>query len=305
MSRVYTVTLNPSLDYIVSVKDFRLGLTNRTSSEKWMPGGKGINVSVVLHNLGVSNTALGFKAGFTGEEIERRLGELGVCTDFIPVEQGFNRINVKVISVDGTEINGAGPVIRTEHIDQLMKKLDVLQTEDVLFLSGSIPPSLSKDIYSDIMKKLKHQGVRIVVDAAGELLCNVLEHRPFLVKPNRQELGELFGTELTNRASAIPYGRKMQEMGAANVLISLGADGAVLLTEDGEVMQSQAPCGKVVNSVGAGDSMLAGFMAEWLDRHDYRQAFYRGIAAGSASAFSDGLCKREAVEALVRGVADL
>lgn len=297
---IVTVTLNPSLDYIVSVENFRLGMTNRTSAERIMPGGKGINVSMVLRNLGIPSTAIGFKAGFTGEEIERQLDTLGIKTDLIPVESGMNRINVKLTSVDGAEINGAGPMIRAEHMEALMRKLGALQSGDVLFLSGSVPPSLSPDAYTDIMRYLEGKGVLIAVDAAGDLLLHGLPHHPFLIKPNGQELSEIFGVQLTGRETAIPYGRKLQEMGARNVLISLGAEGAVLLTEDGQILSQTAPAGRVVNSVGAGDSMLAGFMAGWLESQDYTRAFRKGIAAGSASAFSEGFCTREAVEMLER-----
>ncbi|MBR1855130.1 MAG: 1-phosphofructokinase [Lachnospiraceae bacterium] len=304
MSRLYTVTLNPSLDYLVTVEQFRLGMTNRTTSEKLVPGGKGINVSIVLRNLGFDSTAFGFKAGFVGEEIERRLDQMGIRTAFIPVERGVNRINIKLTSVDGTEINGAGPVIGEQEIVQLFQKLDLLGEGDVLFLSGSVPSSLSTDFYMDIMGYLENRGVWFVVDASGQLLYNVLAYRPFLIKPNRQELGELFGLKTAEvewkQQDVIPYGKKLQEMGARNVLISLGGDGAVLLTEEGQALTQNAPKGCVVNSVGAGDSMVAGFMAGWLEKEDYTYAFRKGIAAGSASAFSEEFCTREQVEALER-----
>ena len=298
---IYTVTLNPSLDYIVTVDYFKLGFTNRTVTEQIVPGGKGINVSIVLKRLGYASVAWGFQAGFVGEEIARRLLEDGIDTDFVPVEQEVNRINVKLASVEGTEINGMGPKIGEKHLSAFRHKLDVLKDGDLLVLSGSVPPSVPQDIYLDIMQCLENREVKVVVDAAGKLLWNVLEYRPFLVKPNRQELSGLFGVdvaELAGRDAVIPYGRKLQEMGAANVLVSLGGEGAVLLAEDGAVRALAAPKGKAVNTVGAGDSMVAGFLAGWMEKQDYAYAFRKAVAAGSASAFSEGFCTREAVEDL-------
>ena len=208
---ICTVTFNPSLDYIVSVDDFKLGLTNRTSSELMLPGGKGINVSTVLMNLGIGNTALGFTAGFTGDEIIRRLKEMGVRSDFIQIEDGISRINVKLKSIDGTEINGAGPVIQEDKVEELMKKLEMLGEGDVLFLAGSIPSSMPDDMYEQIMARLDGRGVMIVVDATRDLLVNVLKYHPFLIKPNNHELGEIFGVELKTREDVIPYGKKLQE----------------------------------------------------------------------------------------------
>jgi len=295
---IYTVTLNPSLDYIVSVDDFKLGLTNRTSSELILPGGKGLNVSMVLGNLGIDNRALGFAAGFTGDEIIRRVEEMGVKCGFIRLKEGFSRINLKLKSIDGTEINGGGPEIGSRPVEELMEKLDVLGEGDVLVLAGSIPNSMPEDIYKRIMERLAGRKVMIVVDAEGELLVSVLEHQPFLVKPNHHELGGIFGVELRRREEAVPYARKMREMGAVNVLVSMAGEGAVLAAGDGKVYESPAPEGTLVNSVGAGDSMTAGFLAGWMERKDYRHAFYMGIAAGSASAFSERLADREEVEAL-------
>lgn len=299
---IYTVTFNPSLDYIVSVDDFKLGLTNRTSSELMLPGGKGINVSTVLGNLGIENTALGFTAGFTGKEIVRRVEEMGVKSDFISIENGISRINLKLKSIDGTEINGSGPRISQEAAEELMKKLDVLGEGDVLILAGSIPGSMPDDTYRRIMERLDKKGVMFVVDATKDLLVNVLEYHPFLVKPNNHELGEIFHVELKDRKSVIPYAKKMQEMGARNVLVSMAGEGAVLAAADGSVYEAPAPKGKLVNGVGAGDSMVAGFVAGWMERKDYRHAFYMGISAGSASAFSEFLATREEIEAVYRQV---
>ena len=295
---IYTVTFNPSLDYIVSVEDFKTGKTNRTSSELMLPGGKGVNVSIVLQNLGIANTALGFTAGFVGEEIERRLREQGIRTDFIPVESGNSRINVKLKSIEGTEINGAGPGIGEDKVELLMRRLETLGEGDVLFLAGSIPESMPDDIYRSIMRRLDGRGVLTVVDATRDLLMNVLDYHPFLIKPNNHELGEIFGVELNTRDEVVPYGQKLREQGARNVLISMAGEGAVLVAEDGSVWKEPAPEGRLVNGVGAGDSMVAGFMAGWMDRQHYGHAFYMGIAAGSASAFSENLCTKEEVETI-------
>ena len=292
---IYTVTFNPSLDYIVSVDDFKLGLTNRTSSELILPGGKGTNVSTVLKNLGLESTALGFVAGFTGNEIVKRLNDIGIKSDFISIENGISRINLKLKSIDGTEINGAGPDISEEKVNELMDKLNQLKEGDVLVLAGSIPSSMSDNIYRDIMADLKDRGVMIVVDATKDLLLNVLEYHPFLIKPNNHELGEIFDVKLTTREEVIPYGRKLQEKGARNVLVSMAGEGAVLIAEDGQVFDAPAPKGKLINGVGAGDSMVAGFVAGWIEKQDYEYAFHMGVASGSASAFSENLATKEEI----------
>ncbi len=299
---VYTVTFNPSLDYIVSVEDFQLGKTNRTAKEQMLPGGKGINVSTVLKNLGIPNTALGFSAGFTGEEIKRRVEEMGLASDFIDLPNGYSRINVKMKDFDGTEINGQGPDISPEETERLLRKLDSLKEEDVLVLAGSIPRTMPDSIYSDILKRLEGKGILAVVDATGELLLHVLEYRPFLIKPNNHELGEIFQVKLETREDVVPYARKMQEKGARNVLVSMAGQGAVLLDEKGQVHMLPAPKGKLVNAVGAGDSMVAGFLAGWLTKKDYEYAFRMGISAGSASAFSENLATKEEVEEVFRQV---
>lgn len=299
---IYTVTFNPSLDYIVSVENFQLGITNRTSSELMLPGGKGINVSTVLMNLGIENKALGFVAGFVGDEIIRRLEEMGVQNGFIRIEEGVSRINLKLKSIDGTEINGQGPVISPEHVEELMKQLDRLGEGDVLFLSGSIPSSMPDDAYQKIMERLDGRGVQIVVDATKDLLLNVLEYHPFLIKPNNHELGELFGVELKTREKVIPYAKKLQEKGAVNVLVSMAGEGAVLIDANEDVYMAPAPKGTLVNGVGAGDSMVAGFMAGWLEKQDYEHAFCMGVSAGSASAFSEHLATKAEIEAVYQQV---
>ena len=299
---IYTVTFNPSLDYIVSVEDFKLGLTNRTNSELLLPGGKGINVSTVLMNLGIESTALGFVAGFTGDEIVRRLEQMGVRNGFIKIEEGFSRINLKLKSIDGTEINGQGPVIGETKVQSLMTQLDELGEGDVLFLSGSIPASMPDDAYQKIMERLDGKGVQIIVDATKDLLMNVLPHHPFLIKPNNHELGEIFGADLKSRESVVPYAKKLQEMGAKNVLISMAGEGAVLVAADGTVYEAPAPKGTLVNGVGAGDSMVAGFMAGWMEKQDYEYAFHMGVAAGSASAFSENLATKEEIQAVYKQI---
>lgn len=293
---IYTVTFNPSLDYIVSVSDFKLGLTNRTDSELLLPGGKGINVSTVLQNLGIANTALGFTAGFVGEEVRKEVEQLGVKAEFISLDEGVSRINLKLKSIDGTEINGRGPKIPWEAVDALMTQLDRLGADDTLVLAGSIPASMPDDIYQKIMERLDGRDVRIVVDATKDLLLNVLGHHPFLIKPNNHELGDIFGVKLSEREEVVPYAKKLQEKGAVNVLVSMAGKGAVLLAEDGSVYAAEAPKGTLKNGVGAGDSMVAGFLAGYGESGDYEHAFRMGLAAGSASAFSEQLATKDEIK---------
>lgn len=293
---IYTVTFNPSLDYIVSVSDFKLGLTNRTDSELLLPGGKGINVSTILQNLGIANTALGFTAGFVGEEVRKEVEQLGVKAEFISLDEGVSRINLKLKSIDGTEINGQGPKIPREAVDALMTQLDRLGADDTLVLAGSIPASMPDDIYQKIMERLDGRNVRIVVDATKDLLLNVLGHHPFLIKPNNHELGDIFGVKLSEREEVVPYAKKLQEKGAVNVLVSMAGKGAVLLAEDGSVYAAEAPKGTLKNGVGAGDSMVAGFLAGYGESGDYEHAFRKGLAAGSASAFSEQLATKDEIE---------
>ena len=297
---IYTVTFNPSLDYIVSVEDFKVGMTNRTNTELMFPGGKGINVSMVLQNLGLESMALGFMAGFTGREIERLLAVKNVKSDFIEVASGISRINVKLRSNEESEINGMGPAIGKDEIDKLYKQLSKLTEGDILVLAGSIPSVMPESMYSDIMDYLKEKNLKIVVDATRDLLVNVLKYHPFLIKPNNHELGEIFGVTLSKKEEVIPYAKKIQEMGARNVLISMAGEGAVLVTESGEIYQSNPPKGKVKNSVGAGDSMVAGFLAGYLHSGNYEEAFYMGVCTGSASAFSDNLATKEEVRELLK-----
>lgn len=290
---IYTVTFNPALDYVVRVDHFALGAVNRTKQESIYYGGKGLNVSAVLSTLGYGNTALGFVAGFTGDEIERGVKGLRFHSDFIRVEKGLSRINVKLRSQEETEINGMGPEITGEDVKQLFEKLDRLTAGDVLVLSGSIPKSIDDDIYERIMESLDGRGVRIVVDATKDLLINVLPYHPFLIKPNNHELGEMFGVTLHGPEEIINYGKRLQKKGARNVLISMAGDGAILITEEEEVFRMGVPKGTVKNSVGAGDSMVAGFIAGYLENGSFKHALRLGSAAGSASAFSEGLAGRE------------
>ena len=297
---IYTLTVNPSIDYIVAVEDFKLGLTNRTSAEKLLPGGKGINVSQVLKNLGLENTALGFVAGFTGDALVGELERRGIKQEFIHIKNGMTRINVKLTSIDGTEINGQGPDISKEDMESLFLRLDQLEDGDVLFLAGSIPGTLPSDLYQKIMVRLEKKDILFVVDATRELLTNVLEYHPFLIKPNNHELGEIFGVELSTRESVVPYAKKLQEMGARNVLISMAGEGSVLVAEDGSILSHEAPKGVLVNGVGAGDSMVAGFMAGYMKTKDYAYAYRMGAAAGSASAFSEDLATEQEIKKVMR-----
>ena len=296
---IFTVTFNPSLDYIVRVDEMRLGTINRTNYEQLLPGGKGINVSIVLGNLGHPSRALGFSAGVTGVALEKLLADTGVDADLVHVKAGFTRINAKVKAVEETEINGQGPRIAPEDVDALFSKLDVLGQDDTLVISGSVPNTLPSDMYEQVMERLAGRGVRIVVDAERDLLTRVLPYRPFLVKPNNHELGDIFGVTLKTRDEVVPYDRRMQEMGAQNVLVSMAGEGGVLVAADGQVYQSPAAKGTVVNSVGAGDSCVAGFLAGLMETGSYQTAFRMGLAAGSASAFSDHLATRPEVEDLM------
>lgn len=290
---IYTVTFNPALDYIVRVAQLNIGEVNRAAYGEIMAGGKGVNVSLVLKNLGHESTALGFAAGFTGEKLVQDLKDKGCRTDFIFLDQGMTRINVKIKGQEETEINGEGPEITPVAVRTLMMRLERLREGDILVLSGSVPKTLPEDMYEKVIVRQQGKKVKVVVDATKNLLKETLEYHPFLVKPNHHELGELFGVTISNPEEALSYAEKLQQMGAVNVLVSMAGDGAVLLDEYGNRHMSPAPEGRLVNSVGAGDSMVAGFLAGYLETKDYEQAFRMGIAAGSASAFSEFLATRE------------
>lgn len=295
---VYTVTFNPAVDYIVHTKQLIAGATNRSDSEEIYFGGKGINVSIVLSELGIKSKALGFVAGFTGEAIENGVAEKGIDADFVHLNEGFSRINVKIKSGEETELNGQGPKITDEAIRELYAKLDEIQDGDTLVLAGSIPSSLPADIYERILERLSGKKIRAVVDATKDLLLNVLKYRPFLIKPNNFELGEIFGVEMKSTEDIVKYAGKLKEMGAQNVLVSMAGDGAVLLDENGETHVCGVCRGKVKNSVGAGDSMVAGFVAG-CEKGDYEYALKLGTASGGATAFSEGLAEKDRIYELL------
>ena len=296
---IYTVTFNPALDYVVTINHFTPGRVNRTTRENIFYGGKGINVSALLANLGYQSTALGFVAGFTGDEIERGVKKLGFQSDFIKAEKGMSRINVKLKSDEESEINGMGPEITAGDVKVLFEKLSHLEQGDVLVLSGSIPACVDEDIYERIMEMLDGRGIRIVVDAEKDLLLNVLKYHPFLIKPNNHELGQMFGVTVATDEDIAAYAGKLREMGAVNVLVSMAKDGAILVAEDGSIYRQGVARGTVRNSVGAGDSMVAGFIAGYLATGDYRYALKLGTACGGATAFSDGIGTKQDIMELM------
>ena len=299
---IYTITFNPALDYISQVDNFEVGKINRTKTEKILPGGKGLNVSIVLKNLGLESTALGFIGGFTGEELQRRIEAQGIKTDFIKVNNGMTRINVKISSDMETALNGNGPEILEEDIQELLEKIENIKKEDIVILAGNVPKGINNNIYEIICVNLERNGVTFIVDATKELLINILKYRPFLIKPNKEELEETFKVKIRTKEDIITYAQKMQLMGAQNVLVSLGGDGAILVTEDNQVLQSNAPKGKVLNTVGAGDSMVAGFLAGYIESKDYEFSLKMGIATGSASSFSMDLATKKDVEKLLEQI---
>lgn len=296
---IYTVTFNPAIDYVVHTDEVKLGATNRSDYEEMYFGGKGINVSIVLRELGIQSKALGFTAGFTGEAIEKGLADMGIDTDFVHLKKGYSRINVKIKSAEETELNGQGPHIDDKAIKALFDKLGKLSDDDLLILAGSIPSSLPANIYESILEKLSNKNTRVIVDATKDLLLNVLKYKPFLVKPNNFELGEMFGVELTTDEEIEKYARELKKLGAVNVLVSMAGNGAMLIDEYGEKHRCGVCQGEVKNSVGAGDSMVAGFTAGIL-KGDYEYALKLGTAAGGATAFSDGLAAKEKILELLK-----
>ena len=300
---IYTVTLTPSIDYVVNMEQLVEGMVNRVSTEHFYAGGKGINVSQILNQHGISNRALGFISGFTGNFIEGSLKEKGIDTDFIRLSEGYSRINMKIkTTTDETEINGMGPHIPKTEIDKLYRQLDLLTADDTLVLAGSIPATLPDDFYEKMMEHVQDRGVKVVVDATKNLLLNVLTYRPFLIKPNHHEIAEMFGVTISTTEDLLQYGNRLKDMGARNVLISMGGDGAILLAENGEVYRSNVPKGVVKNSVGAGDSMVAGFIAGYEKTQCYEQALRLGAASGSATAFSSDVATAEEILALVKEI---
>ncbi|MGN0613796.1 MAG: 1-phosphofructokinase [Porcipelethomonas sp.] len=291
---IYTVTFNPALDYTLTADSINIGETNRSRNEYFLTGGKGINVSAMLCRLGIESTALGFIGGFTGQEIKKRAEEAGCRCDFTEID-GLSRINVKIKSGEETEINASGPVITETDIARLMEKIGAAGEGDYLVLAGSIPPGVPDTIYGDIIRRVG-RGVKVIVDASGSLLMNAVKHCPFLIKPNNHELGAIIGKKLgSDRREVLEHAHRLRSMGAENVLVSLAGNGAVLSAAGGVSLEKNAPSGKVINSVGAGDSMVAGFLCGWLESHDYDHAFRMGIAAGSASAFSRGFADKEKI----------
>lgn len=307
---IYTITFNPALDYTVQVEKFEIGKINRTKSENILAGGKGLNVSIILKRLGIENTALSFIAGFTGKELERKIRQYNIETEFIEANRGYTRINVKISSLEKnsliqeseTALNGNGPEITEDDIEKLLQKIQNINSNDIVILSGNIPKCINENIYEIICKELDGKNVKFVVDASQKLLMNCLKYKPFFIKPNKEELEETFNTKIETKEEIIIYAKKLQEKGAQNVLISLGGDGAILLTEKNEVYYSNTPKGQVINTVGAGDSMVAGFVAGYLRKKDYKEALKLGIASGSATAFSAGLAMNEEINGLLKQI---
>ena len=307
---IYTLTFNPALDYTTQVENFKIGKINRTKTENILAGGKGLNVSIVLKRLEIENTAISFVAGFTGKELERKIKEYDIKTDFIETHKGYTRINVKISSLEKnsliqeseTALNGNGPEITENDIERLLKKIQKINSNDMVILSGNIPKCINENIYEIICKELDGKNVKFVVDASQKLLMNCLKYKPFFIKPNKEELEETFNTKIETKEEIIIYAKKLQEKGAQNVLISLGGDGAILLTEKNEVYYSNTPKGQVINTVGAGDSMVAGFIAGYLKKQNYKEALKLGIASGSATAFSAGLALKEEIDELLKQI---
>lgn len=300
---IYTVTFNPAIDYVVNIDQMVFGITNRSSGENYYYGGKGINVSTILSNLGLDNIALGFVAGFTGDAIEKGANNAGIKTDFIHLKEGISRINIKIKSAEETEINCQGPNITQEDIDKLFAQLEEIKSGDTIVLAGSIPNTLPQDIYEKILHRLSNRGIRFVVDATQKLLMNVLKYKPFLIKPNKQELSEMFSVEVKTQEDIIKYGKKLQEMGAVNVLVSLGGDGALLIDEFSKIHTiGVIKGGKIINTVGSGDSMVAGFVAGYMEKNDYAYALKLGTACGCATAMLPGLATKEKINELLKKI---
>ena len=302
---VYTVTFNPALDYIIKIENFEIGKINRSNQEIILPGGKGINVSIVLNSLGIETTTLGFIAGFTGNKIKEEIEKYNIKTDFVKLKNSNSRINVKIAKNSNTEetaINCTGPIIDKDNVEILFQKLEKIKNGDIIVLSGSVSKGIENNIYEEICEKLKEKEIKIIVDTTKDLLLNTLKYKPFLIKPNKEELEETFNTKIETKEEIIIYAKKLQEKGAQNVLISLGGDGAILLTEKNEVYYSNTPKGQVINTVGAGDSMVAGFVAGYLKKKDYKEALKLGIASGSATAFSAGLAMNEEINGLLKQI---
>ena len=296
---IYTVTLNPSIDYVVRLDSLITGITNRTTSEEYYFGGKGINVSCVLAELDLESTAFGFVAGFTGDAIEKGIRNDKIITDFIKLEKGISRINIKIKAGEETEINCQGPHIEESELERLLNKVDRINDGDTIVIAGNVPNTMPDDVYERILERIKGKNVRIVVDATKKLLLNSLKYKPFLIKPNRQELSEIFETEISTEADIEKYAKELQKMGAQNVLISLGGDGAMLIDEFGQKHKQGVLKEKVINTVGSGDSMVAGFIAGYEKEHSYPYALKLGSVCGNATAFLSGLATKEKINELL------
>jgi len=299
---IYTLTYSPTIDYLCYLDDLRVGKLNRMNRNTFLYGGKGVNVSQVLNNLGFKNVALGFVAGFTGREIEDGLGKLGIATDFIHLPYGNSRINIKLCAQEETEVNAAGPEVDADSLNKLFDQLKNIGPDDILILGGRQSRGMSSDMYARVMMNLPYRDTKVVIDTEGEMLLNTLPYGPFLIKPNEKELENLFHTEFSasDPDAIVSAAKKLQKMGARNVLVSLGSDGAIMVTEDRQVFRKSAPAGIAVNTVGSGDSMVAGFVAEYLRSGDYENAFVMGIAAGSECAFREGFASGDEIEQLYR-----
>lgn len=299
---IYTLTINPSLDYVMEVENLSKGSMNRAKNTYLLPGGKGINVSTVLTNLGIENVAILPVSGFTGEKLLKMLSKKQIVYDVVMLKEGNTRINVKVLGQEETELNAAGNSMAGDELKTLMSKLEKLQENDILILSGSVPSGLGTHFYAGIMENLKNVGVKVVLDTTGEEFTNALPYEPFLVKPNKEELEAVFGSKADSEDALLQLARKVQKMGSKNVLVSLGGKGALLLMENGDILWEKAPEGKVVNTVGAGDSMVAGFVAGYVQTGNLAMALKQGICAGSASAFSKNLATKEEIDALMKNL---
>lgn len=303
---LYTLTLNPSLDYHVETSEFILGKTNRTCFEEIRIGGKGLNVSIVLKNLGIDNIALGFISGFTGEEIKKRLDNLNIKHHLIDVKNGFSRINIKLKQDDKeSELNGQGPIVSKEDFIKLLTFFDGLKENDILVLSGSIAKGMNKDCYSLIMDRIKDKSIKVVVDTTNNYLKSVLEYKPFLIKPNKDELEEIFNVKISDKKDICKYAHKLMDMGATNVIVSLGSKGALGCFKDGHNYYLDSLKGEVISTTGAGDSFVGGFMASYINNKDYKEAFKYGLCAASASVFSTSLANKEKVEELYKQLSQI
>ncbi len=299
---IYTLTYNPSIDYLVTVDGLEIGKLNRMRKASYLYGGKGVNVSQVLKELGIDNTAIGFVAGFTGREIEEGLQKLGINTDFVHLPEGHSRINIKFHGIEETEVNAPGPFVDAVSMRALKDRIQKIGTEDILILAGAATANMENDTFATFISELPYRDTKVILDTNGEALVNALCYHPFLIKPNIEELSDLFHEEFntSNTTAIVDAAKRLQDKGARNVLISMGEDGAILVTDDGHVYTRTAPAGIVVNTVGSGDSMVAGFLAGYLQNGNMEDALCLGVCAGSASAFNEGFARGDEIMQLYR-----